>query len=156
MSKVIAPLCFAFLGALVARHVRPDALIVSVGGALGLAYGRLAFWLIGRLLAAANASLHTEPGGVARAIADGGMVLLPFTALAALAELYLGWNAVQPFASAGIMAAAAGSGAAAAKAGGDGGWRNMVQPTACAMLLSAVWMCASTYGAVALGAARAP
>ncbi len=145
MGTTLSTVCFGVLGALVARHIGPTALVVALGVAGGLIFGKVLAMVLGGIVWASNASVRSEPGGVARALSDGVVVLIPFTILAALAELYLGWSAVQSFASAGIMASSAGVGAAAARSGG--GWRTVALPAVGGMILSAAWMAACVLSA---------
>lgn len=137
----IALVCFVVLGGLTGRRVGPEILTIGLwglGGAIAAAFGivlmRGVVAVFGR-----PAARQYGGGGLSYAVARGFLMLIPFTALAALAELYLGWSAVQAFASAGIMAAGAGVGVELAKLGG-GRIVSMVAPMATAFLLSAAWM----------------
>jgi hypothetical protein len=73
------------------------------------------------------------------AVAAGMLFVIPFTVLAVLAQLALGWNAVMPFASAAVMTAAATTGTEVMKRGAQG-IKNMLLPSGLALVLSTGWM----------------
>ena len=112
---------------------------VAVGGFL---FGLMAVVLLSGLLALCNPGAFKRPRGLwglLGAASEGLLLLLPFTILALLAELLLGWNAAQAFAAAGLMASAPGMGAAAMKRGGNR-WANLILPSLAGLALSAAWM----------------
>ncbi len=84
-------------------------------------------------LAQANSSFAKE------AVADGLLFMVPFVALALLAQFALGWNAIMPFASAGVMTACATAGAEALKKGAQG-TKNVMIPSIVAFVISTSWM----------------
>ena len=65
--------------------------------------------------------------------------MIPFTILAVLALVALGWNTIMPFASTAIMTAAATAGTEVMKKGAQG-VKNMMIPSLVAFLLSTSWM----------------
>lgn len=138
---LVAALCFLVLGGLTGRRVGPEVLTIAawaVGGAVLAAAGLVAMGVVLTLFGRAVRREHGRDA-LSYAVARGFLMLIPFTVLATLAELVLGWSAVQAFTSAGIMAAGAGVGIEFAKLGG-GRLTGMVAPTAVAFLISAAWM----------------
>ena len=73
------------------------------------------------------------------AVGSGMLFMIPFTVLAILAMVVLGWNAIMPFASAAVTTAAATAGTEAMKKGAQG-IKNVLIPTVAAMVVSTVWM----------------
>lgn len=136
--------CFVVLGGLTGRHAGTGVvlpLLFAVGcafhGAIGLA-------LLGLLLGGLNPKVRREQGlaGIFVAMGRGFLMMVPFTVLAAMAEIYLGWSAVQAFTSSGMMMAGAAVGVEMAKLGG-GRITSMVVPVGGAFVLSAAWLFAS-------------
>lgn len=118
MTTAIA-LAFALFGALIARRVNPNPQS-WMGGAVVCAFlGTLAALALRMMLAAAAGPARREHGFrmVSRSAGQGMVLLVPFALLAALAELALGWSAVQAFAAAGLMGSAAAAAAATARLG---------------------------------------
>lgn len=147
-SSIAMPLraaCFAVLGALTARQAGLDPLNL-LGGALGgVAFQAVGLGVMVLLLWAFNPGARKQHGmgGMSSAVDRGFILLLPFTVLAALADLALGWNAVQAFASAGIMSSGAAVGAELGKLGG-GRLRSMLLPTGWCFVLTMVWVVAGS------------
>lgn len=138
-------LCFGALGALTARQV-DSAPVVLLGGAVaGVLFQWIGLGVLALVLWGANPGTRSQygPRGVGTAIARGFLLLFPFTVLALAAELALGWNAVQAFASAGIMSSGAATGAELGKLGG-GRLRSVLLPTGWCFVLTSVWIVAGS------------
>jgi hypothetical protein len=135
-------LCFITLGVLVPLS-RPDFQILTLvlSAALALVIGLLAVQLLIILFNSGNGALRQETGGkfAREAVSEGMLFMIPFTALAVLAQVFLHWDAVMPFASAAIMTAAATAGAEVMKKGATG-MKNVLIPSAVAFFLSTGWM----------------
>ena len=138
-------LCFGTLGALTARQVDNDPVVLLGGAVAGVLFQWIGLSLLALILWAANPGARHQYGsrGVGTAITRGFLLLFPFTALALAAELALGWNAVQAFASAGIMSSGAATGAELGKLGG-GRLRSMLLPTGWCFVLTITWMVAGS------------
>ncbi len=140
MRLLLAPICYGLLAWLLARRLPVGAMGAVLVVLAGFVLGLLATLFLRAVLFVCNLGLRKQGGGKVRgATSEGTLVLLPFTVLAVLAEVFLGWNAVQAFASAGTMASAAAMGAAAMRQGG-GRWANALGPSLGGMALSAGWM----------------
>jgi hypothetical protein len=140
MGLLLAPICYGVMAWLLARRLPVGALGTILVVLAGFVLGLVATLFLRVLMTVCNLQLSRQPGArVARAASDGALVLLPFTVLAVLAELLLGWSALQAFASAGTMASAAAMGAAAIKQGG-GRWANTLLPSLGGMALAAMWI----------------
>ncbi len=135
-------LCFMVFGALI-PFSKPEFKVVTMGLSvlLALIVGLLAVYLLIMLFEVGNPALRqSEKSQFAReAVAAGMLFVIPFTVLAVLAQLALGWNAVMPFASAAIMTAAATTGTEVMKRGAQG-IKNMLLPSGLALVLSTGWM----------------
>lgn len=113
--------------------------------ALGLAVlALLGLAVLAGLLHMLNPEVAQTHGGVASltAVASGMLMLIPFTVLALIAELALGWSAAQAFATAGIMTGAAGIGVEMGRLGPPK-VANALLPTAWGGLFVAIWVVAS-------------
>ena len=134
-------LCFALLGGLMARHIMPDPAVIVGGMVAGVVFQAVGLGYLTWLLWVFNPAVRREYGfrGVSVAVAHGFMLLFPFTVLALLAEMVLGWQAIQAFCSAGIMAGTATAGAEIAKLGG-GRIRSMAIPALWGMVMTTAWM----------------
>lgn len=108
---------------------------------LSIVIGLLAVNLLIMLLNNGNAELNQQSGGqfAREAVGTGMLFMIPFTVLAVLAQLLLGWNAVMPFASAAIMTAAATAGTEVMKKGAQG-IKNVMIPSVLAFFLTTGWM----------------
>ncbi len=108
---------------------------------LSIVIGLMAVNLLIMMLNSGNPVLRQESGGqfAREAVGTGMLFMIPFTVLAALAQLVLGWNAVMPFASAAIMTAAATAGTEVMKRGAQG-IKNVMIPSVLAFVLSTAWM----------------
>ena len=117
---VLAVLCFGVLGALTGRRVGPEPQLLAGFALGGIVFAWLGLAILGRVLYVFNSQVRKRYGyaAVSNAMGNGFLMLLPFTVLAAVAELYLGWNAVQAFSAAGIMTGAASAGMELGKLGG--------------------------------------
>jgi hypothetical protein len=143
---IVAGACFFLLAALTGRHIGSGVLPVVLFTPLGLLAAAAFVAALWVLLALVNGKVRREQGAgaLAKAVSSGLLMLLPFTVLAALAEVALGWNAVQPFMTAGVMAAA---GFASAEASRLGGSRigNMVVTSLAGLALSSAWLILASF-----------
>ncbi len=133
--------CFAVLGGLAGRHVRPDVVSIALFAAGCALFALVGLTLLGWLLGLLDPGVRKRhgQGGVSYAVGRGFLMVIPFTVLAATAELYLGWSAVQAFTSSGTMMGGAAVGVEMARLGG-GRIRSLAVPMASAFVLSALWM----------------
>jgi hypothetical protein len=107
---------------------------------IAIAVGFMAVNILIMAFNSGNADLRQTDGGFAReAVGSGMLFMIPFTVLAILAMVVLGWNAIMPFASAAVTTAAATAGTEAMKKGAQG-IKNVLIPTVAAMVVSTVWM----------------
>ena len=113
----------------------------AIGGGVGAIFGALfaflAVQLLVMILRLVNPRMDRD--GISKAAATGLLMLLPFAALALVAELLLGWNASQAFASAALVTACGAVGAEVGRRGG-GGLRSVLVPAVIAFLLSTAWV----------------
>jgi hypothetical protein len=136
-----AYLCFIIFGILM-PFSKPEfkftTLLLSL--VIAIAVGFMAVNILIMAFNSGNAALRQTDGGFAReAVGSGMLFMIPFTVLAILAMVVLGWNAVMPFASAAVTTAAATAGTEAMKKGAQG-IKNVLIPTVAAMVVSTVWM----------------
>lgn len=73
------------------------------------------------------------------AVKNGMMFMIPFTILAVLASIILGWDSIMPFASAAIMNASSAAGIELSKNGAKG-FKNIILPTLLSFIFSTGWM----------------
>jgi len=134
--------CFIVFGFLIPLS-RDDYSITTflLSVVLAAFIGLMSVNLLIMLLNNSNAELNQQSGGqfARQAVGTGMLFMIPFTVLAVLAQLLLGWNAVMPFASAAIMTAAANSGTEVMKKGAQG-IKNIMIPSVLAFFLSTGWM----------------
>jgi hypothetical protein len=110
--------------------------------ALGLALlGLAGLLLLSGLLHLVNPEITHTHGALATlvAVASGMLLVIPFTVLALIAELALGWSAAQPFATAAIMTGATGVGVELSRLGASR-LANTVLPALAGGLFVAAWM----------------
>lgn len=136
-----AYLCFIIFGILM-PFSKPEfkftTLLLSL--VIAIAVGFMAVNILIMAFNSGNAALRQTDGGFAReAVGSGMLFMIPFTVLAILAMVVLGWNAIMPFASAAVTTAAATAGTEAMKKGAQG-IKNVLIPTVAAMVVSTVWM----------------
>lgn len=135
-------LCFGVFGLLV-PFTKPDFQVATflLSVLLSLAVGLLAVKLLIMLFNMANPKLRKDATGhfAREAVGAGMLFMIPFTVLAVLAQLVLGWNAVMPFASAAIMTSAATAGTEIMKKGAQG-IKNVIISSLVAFFLSTLWM----------------
>ncbi len=136
-----AYLCFIIFGILM-PFSKPEfkftTLLLSL--VIAIAVGFMAVNILIMAFNSGNGALRQTDGGFAReAVGSGMLFMIPFTVLAILAMVVLGWNAVMPFASAAVTTAAATAGTEAMKKGAQG-IKNVLIPTVAAMVISTVWM----------------
>lgn len=136
-----AYLCFIIFGILIPfskAEFKFTTLLLSL--VIAIAVGFMAVNILIMAFNSGNAALRQTDGGFAReAVGSGMLFMIPFTVLAILALVVLGWNAVMPFASAAVTTAAATAGTEAMKKGAQG-IKNVLIPTVAAMVVSTVWM----------------
>lgn len=135
-------ICFMVFGLLIPfskPELKVTTILLSV--LLALIVGLLAVNLLITVLNSSNPALRVDSGRqfAREAVGSGMLFMIPFTVLAALAQLGLGWDAVMPFASAAVMTSAATAGTEAMKKGAQGA-KNVMIPSAIAFLLSTGWM----------------
>ncbi len=150
----LAIVCFGVMGGLIGRRADPatitvaalqqfppEALRIAIFSLGGILYAWVGLSLLGRALFIFNRRVRKSHGYGAfkSAIGIGFLMLLPFTVLSLLAELFLGWSAVQAFAAAGIMTGAALAGMELGRLGG-GGLAGALIPSLGGLVLSVVWM----------------
>jgi hypothetical protein len=145
-SGSLRTICLAVLGGLTAMHVSEAPHILAAGAFAGVLVGAVGVMLLRWMLSTANPALDAKPGtGAIRAAIDKGfLMLLPFTALAAVAELLLGWNAVQAFSCAALLTAATAATSEVVALGG-GRLRNAVIATVIGTALSTAWIIGSMF-----------
>jgi hypothetical protein len=143
---IVAGACFFVLAALTGRHIGTGMLPVLLFTPLGMVAALAFVGALWGLLSLVNGKARRQhgPGAFTKAVSSGLLMLLPFTMLAALAELVLGWNAVQPFMTAGVMTAAGLAGAEAVRLGG-GRLINAVAPALAGLAFSSLWLVLSTF-----------
>ena len=142
VNYIAAYLCFMTFGFLVAIN-KTTIGIVSIGVSVfvALLFAIVAIKLMIWSFTKANPDLCAQTGGTVaqEAVSQGMSFMIPFTILAVLANVLLGWNAVMPFASAAIMTAGASAGMEVTKAGGKG-IKNILLPTVLSFIVSTLWM----------------
>ncbi len=150
--RLPAVLCFAALTALVAGDA-PGLPVLILLGLLGLLGGALALALLTLFLSLVNGAVRREHGRAAvRLAVNGGFLLLvPFTVLALVAELGLGWEAAAGFAAAGIITAAGAAGAELTRLGGRR-LPAVLLPMLAGIGLSAAWLVAAQLAAAEVAA----
>lgn len=135
-------ICFLVFGLLIPfSKSQPQWLSFVLSVLLSLIIGILAVKILIALFNSGNPALRQESNGqfAQEAVSTGMLFMIPFTVLAALAQLVLGWDAVMPFASAAIMTAAATAGTEVMKRGAQG-IKNVMIPSVLAFVLSTGWM----------------
>lgn len=144
--------CFAVLALLSGRDVKASAGFVSVYTVCMLAFALLALGGLGGLIYAFNPAARGSCTyrHLLDVLARGFVYLLPFTLLALLAELALGWNAAQVFTQAGIMTCGTIAGAEIVGLSG-GRMVHIIAPVAGSFMFSFLWILLS---AAAQAAAR--
>lgn len=140
-NLVLVLACIATLGWLTARH-----LPLSAFWSFAISFGLMGMGLV--WLGVLTGIVHVMNPEIARThgktaalvpVATGMLMIVPFTALALVAELSLGWSATQAFAAAGLMT---GAGAVGMEIGRLGPRKllNSLVPAGGGMLFVAVWM----------------
>jgi len=134
--------CFGALGGLTALHISDGNSQLIAGGVFaGIIFAIIGSFFIAAFLRETNYEAHARRGfaGIWEATNTGFLMLIPFTTLALIAELALDWNAVQVFASAGIMTAGATMGIELGKISKSGVFAGLM-PSAAALSMSVMWM----------------
>jgi len=144
--QTITLLCFAILGALTGRDMQktgPLVLVYAIAtAALAWLSVRLLAWLAGRLSSRQDAQTTAD-----EAAKRGFLMIVPFTALALLADLIVGWHATQAFTAAGILTAGA-SAAAELEANGEPKPSTRILLTVAASALAVLWIVLSSLSTV--------
>lgn len=119
MTIVVVLACFAALGALAATGGSTAAYIAALAAG-GLVIGAVVLAIQSGVLAAVNGPLRREAGAAAirGSVARGFLLLVPFTIMAAVAELAVGWDAALVMSSAALMTSSGSAGADVARRGG--------------------------------------
>ena len=148
-NLVLVLACIATLGWLTARHL-PVSPVWSFAVAFGL-MGMGLVWLgaLTGIVHVMNPEIARTHGGAAALtpVATGMLMVVPFTALALIAELSLGWSATQTFAAAGLMTGAGSVGMEIGRLGPRKIMNSLV-PAGGGMLFVMIWM---LMGALAQG-----
>jgi len=140
-ARVATAASFGVLGWLMVRSgghgPLAAGLFITLAAALGM-LGRFSYIL---LLVAFNPAVRHRQGyaAVRQGVDAGFLMLIPFTVLAVLAEVGLGWSALLAFASAGIMLAGTVAGADLSKLQKQR-WLGALLPSLGAGVLAAAWM----------------
>lgn len=134
--------CFLVFGILIGFN-KPEFQLIpfSISVILALVLG---FLMINSLILIFNSGnqglkAQTENQFARESVSQGMLLMVPFTVLAALAQLILGWDTVMAFVSAAIMTAAASAGTEAMKRGAKG-MKNVLLPSFLAFVVSTGWM----------------
>ena len=134
-------LCYLTFGLLLPLSKEASTLTgLLVSAVIALVIGILMVRLLIMLFHRGNGVLFADNKELAlEAIRTGMLFMIPFTALAVLAQLLLDWNAVMPFASAAIMTSTASAGTEVMKRGAKG-VKNILIPSLLAFVFSTGWM----------------
>ena len=138
----VALLCFAVLASLAAIRTE-DSTAITIGLVAGPFLGFVLLKILGWLISLFNPQLSQKFGKktIYWIVNRSFLLLLPFTVLALIATLVLGWEAATAFASAGIMTSSTAIGAELSRLGG-GKIRSILLPAAGAIAITAIWMLA--------------
>ena len=98
-------LCFAVLGFLAGRSTHGAESLLPIWLVAGWLFGMVALGVLSILLRLFFYGVVTAhgPGALSSGLSQGFLPLVPFTALALLADFVLGWDAAAAFTSAGLM-----------------------------------------------------
>lgn len=132
-------LAFALFGALMARSISTELEAIPVSALLAALGGWLAVGLLRWLLAAAAAGEGRAKAVLGQAVRSAMGLLLPFALLAAMAQLFLGWQATQAFFAAGMMSGAASAATACMRLGAPG-LRVVVIASSWALIGAGAWV----------------
>lgn len=151
-DQLIILICFGLLGELTFLHIGNGTDFILFGAAAGIALAVLSKNLISLLLFAFQdkARPRLDFREVKAAVARGLLIITPFTVVAVIAELVLGWNAVQAFTSAGLLTASAAGGMEMAKVSGPR-VLSLALGSAGAFALMIAWMFATVLIGTAAG-----
>jgi hypothetical protein len=145
---VVPAVAFVAFGGLVGWRIGNGWVPVVLGFLVGALFGLLAGAVMIGVLGVANPRVARDT--LREAAGTGFLLVLPFAALAAAAELLLGWNASQTFSSAGLMTSAATIGMEVGRRGGRG-LRAALFPTITAFVLASLWAIVSVGAASVIG-----
>ena len=137
---IVALLCFAVLAILLVIKTEDMTIIVTVllsGAFLGF----VMLTIFGWMLSLFNSQITQEYSrkSIRWIVNRGFLLLLPFTVLAVIATMGLGWNAVTAFASAGIMTSSTAIGVELTRLGG-GTVRSTLLPAIGGIIMTTIWM----------------
>lgn len=135
-------MCFTVFGILIGfnkAEFKIISLLMSV--AISLVIGLLMVRILLLILNSGNPALKKETGNqfARESVSQGMIFVVPFTVLAVLAQVVLGWDTVMAFVSAAVMTAAASAGTEAMKRGARG-IKNVILPSLLAFVVSTGWM----------------
>jgi hypothetical protein len=134
---LVGPVCFAMFGWLTATHLHLRMEHNVVYALFGALFAIAGFCVLSLVLFTVNFKIGIK--GVLAAVAKGFLLMIPFAVLAVLAETVLRWNAVQAFASVGLMSAGGAAGMELAKINGKQ-MVNGIVASASAFVLTAAWV----------------
>ena len=148
--SLVALLCFAALASLVVIETEDSTIIVTVllGGVF---LGFVMLVLFGWMLSLFNSRIKKKYGrkSIRWIVNRGFLLLLPFTVLALIATIGLGWEAAAAFASAGIMTSSTAIGVELTRLG-SGKIRSTLLPAIGGIAMTSIWMLVISGLAVAL------
>jgi len=136
MRILVGPACFAIFGWLTATHLQFRTGQMVGYALVGALFGIASVYVLSLVLAAVNSKVSVKKARTA--VIKGFLLIIPFAILAVLAEMVLRWNAVQAFASVGLMSAGGAAGLEMVKISG----RQMVNgivPAISAVILTLAW-----------------
>jgi len=139
-QPLVALLCFAALASLVVIETEDSTIIVTVLLS-GVILGFVMLTLFGWMLSLFNSRIKKKYGrkSIRWIVNRGFFLLLPFTVLALIATIELGWEAATAFASAGIMTSSTAIGAELTRLG-SGKVRSTLLPVIGGIVMTTIWM----------------
>ena len=145
MAELVLVLAsIAALGWLTARHMPVSPVWSCAVGLLLAAMGLIWLGVLTGIVHVMNPEIAQTHGGMAALtpVATGMLMVVPFTVLALVAELALGWSAAQAFAAAGLMTGAGAVGMEVSRLGSSKLLNSLV-PAGGGVLFVVIWMLAS-------------
>ncbi|MCP4002157.1 MAG: hypothetical protein GY727_14705 [Gammaproteobacteria bacterium] len=138
--SLVALLCFATLASLAVIDTEDSTIIVTVLLS-GVILGFVMLVLFGWMLSLFNSGIKKKYGrkSIRWIVNRGFLLLFPFTVLALIAAIELGWEATAAFASAGIMTSSTAIGAELTRLG-SGKIRSTLLPVIGGIAMTTIWM----------------
>lgn len=141
--NLLRHLGFMFLGVL-AFYDPQDPLniaVIAFGCILGISYSILYKGFIHRALRLLNGKVKKEHGKepMARAVALGGLFILPFALLAGLSTLWFGWQLNTSFVTTGVTAIGTAAGLEFSKLTGKPRLKNTLTTASLSWVFSTLW-----------------